>query len=343
MKLFDEYFIQMMEQNHLKDVVIIGHIHPDGDCTGSVLGLAHYIKTSFSNYEVYPYLEYEDMDPQLKKFVLKDAFFKNLGQKPNLEHYAIIVCDTAVIEKVAGRDLLKNACVSLAIDHHLCHPSSYTDYDYVQIEESCSELIGNLLSTKLLQENLNLERAQESLSPCAADYLYMGILHDTSRFTRASQLTLSVASQLVNMGVNHKYIVNETMQTQSLQDIIHQTNLLSQVERRCNGKIAYLCIDQNRISYEHISYAEIHPLSNILRDCADISVAFTMYEMYPGYWKFSFRSKDPIDVNQLVLPYGGGGHRNASSLMFQTAKPSELIEELIENLIAQNTNLLGNE
>jgi phosphoesterase RecJ-like protein len=336
MKSFDDYFIPMMEQDHLKDVVIIGHTNPDGDCAGSVMGLSHYIKTSFPNYQVYPYLDYNKMDPLLKKFISTDSVFKTFYQKPNLERYAIIVCDTGIIEKVEGRDLLERSCTSLTIDHHLCHPFSYTKVNYVREEESCCELICSLLSEELLKKNVEIERAIENNSPCAADYLYMGILHDTSRFTRASKLTLHTANQLVNMGVNHKHIVKESMKTLSLQSLIDQAKLLERVERRCNGKIAYLYINQKMINEENISYEEIHPLSNILRDCADIDIAFTMYEMTPNHWKFSFRSDESIDVNEFLADYGGGGHRNASSLIYETTEPELLREQLIHTLIVQN-------
>ena len=39
---FDEKFMQLMEEKNLDTVVLMGHINPDGDAVGSVMGLAHY-------------------------------------------------------------------------------------------------------------------------------------------------------------------------------------------------------------------------------------------------------------------------------------------------------------
>ena len=53
---FDKEFENMMTSNKLDTVVLLGHINPDGDAAGSVMGLAHYIKVNYPQYEVLPYL-----------------------------------------------------------------------------------------------------------------------------------------------------------------------------------------------------------------------------------------------------------------------------------------------
>ena len=53
---FEEKFMQLMEEKNLDTVVLMGHINPDGDAVGSVMGLAHYIKVNYPQYKVFPYL-----------------------------------------------------------------------------------------------------------------------------------------------------------------------------------------------------------------------------------------------------------------------------------------------
>ena len=38
-------------------IVLLGHIHPDGDCIGSCLGLYNYLKENYEGLEVSVYLE----------------------------------------------------------------------------------------------------------------------------------------------------------------------------------------------------------------------------------------------------------------------------------------------
>jgi phosphoesterase RecJ-like protein len=281
------------------------------------------------------------MDPQLQKYVMEDSVFKEFYKKPNLNRYALIVCDTAITDRLEGHDLLAGAEVSFAIDHHASHEKPYTGIAFVQTEESCSELIYSIISKEKLRENYAKEKAifcgSETNSgygsPCAADYFYLGILHDTSRFSRATKLTLEAASYLISMGVDHKKIVNETMHTQTFAQHFRETDLLKKAERRYNGQIAYVYADQETIARENLTYDDIHPLSNILRDFSDITVAFTMYEESPGFWRCSFRSDGNIDVNTLLIPYGGGGHTGASSLMQNLEEPEKTREELIDKII----------
>ena len=49
---FDKVFCQMMEKCQLDTVILLGHINPDGDASGSVMGTAHYI------HAVYPPVSY---------------------------------------------------------------------------------------------------------------------------------------------------------------------------------------------------------------------------------------------------------------------------------------------
>ena len=44
---FDKEFHFIMQKHDLNTVIILGHLNPDGDAAGSVMGLAHYIKVSF--------------------------------------------------------------------------------------------------------------------------------------------------------------------------------------------------------------------------------------------------------------------------------------------------------
>ena len=53
---FKNEFESMMKSNELDTVVVLGHINPDGDAAGSVMGIAHYIGVNYPEYQVFPYL-----------------------------------------------------------------------------------------------------------------------------------------------------------------------------------------------------------------------------------------------------------------------------------------------
>ena len=43
---FDKEFHSIMQKHDLNTVIILGHLNPDGDAAGSVMGLAHYIRST---------------------------------------------------------------------------------------------------------------------------------------------------------------------------------------------------------------------------------------------------------------------------------------------------------
>ena len=114
---FDREFQSMMQEHNLYLVILLGHLNPDGDATGSVMGLAHYIKVNYPQYKVMPYLA-DTLDKGPKKQEKQDKVF-NPFEKPDIkEKYAVIVCDTAVLARMIGREYYEGATASMVIDYH---------------------------------------------------------------------------------------------------------------------------------------------------------------------------------------------------------------------------------
>ena len=64
-----------------------------------------------------PYLA-DTLDKGPKKQVKQDKVFDPF-EKPDIkEKYAVIVCDTAVLARMIGREYYEGAAASMVIDHH---------------------------------------------------------------------------------------------------------------------------------------------------------------------------------------------------------------------------------
>ncbi|MCI6004334.1 MAG: DHH family phosphoesterase [Blautia sp.] len=329
---FNTHFEQMMEKNHLQSVVILGHMNPDGDAAGSVMGLAHYIHAVYPQYRVFPYLA-ETLDKGPKKLVVKDQVFcpfeKPDNDKMGTEEYGVIVCDTATRARIIGYDLYEKAAATLVIDHH-ASDEGYGDVNYTKISEACAENIYGMLDWEKWKKSE--EAVKKSCSPNAADYVYLGIVHDTACFERAKETTFQAVLGLLGMGVNHRAIVR-TMHAQTLDDLEKQAMLLHMSKRAVDGKVVYVCVNQEEIRKYGIGYEDIHPIGGILRNCDDIEMGFTMYEEEPDVWRCSFRSDGKwIDVNQLLLPFGGGGHAGASGLRKKIDDSEKLRNEILQKI-----------
>lgn len=323
---FDNEFLTMMQTHQLNTVFVLGHMNPDGDCCGSVLGLAHYIHNTWPEIQVLPHVA-SNMDKGPKAYALQDQVFDPFTDPvlPADARYAVISCDTATLKRLIGFSWYEKAVVTMAIDHHASN-EGYGTINTVKISEACAENIYHMLDKE------NLEKSAKQPHPNVADYLYLGIVHDTGCFDRANAELFQAASHLLALGADHKTILN-TRKTRTLADKKKEGWLLEHSHRFHGGQVAYVLIDQATAKANQIVYEDIHPISEILRDCADIQMAFSMYEEEPGMWRCSFRSDGVwLNVNELLRPFGGGGHAGAAGLRLPTDDPEGLLKKICDHI-----------
>ena len=324
---FDKQLEKMMREHELQTIVVLGHINPDGDASGSVMAVAHYIHAVHPEYKVFPYLA-DTLDKGPKSLVVKDKIFHPFDLPEIKEAYAVIQCDTAAMSRIAGKELYDGAAVSMVIDHHASNPK-YGDINYVKISEACAENVFYILDWYKWKEAVRRSEDVEKMHPCAADYVYLGIVHDTSAFSRADYSTFKAAEELLRMGVDHRKIMR-TMNAATFEDERRRASLYNMVQRVWDGKVAYVMVGRKEIETLGITYEDIHPFSGILRDCEDIEMAFTMYEEELGCWRCSFRSDGKwINVNELLQHFKGGGHAGAAGVRKHTDDPCGLIDQIL--------------
>ena len=322
---FDKEFHFIMQKHDLNTVIILGHLNPDGDAAGSVMGLAHYIKVNYPQYRVLPYLS-DTLDKGPKKQVITDMVFYPFEKPDVKENYAVIVCDTAVLLRMIGREYYEGAEASIVIDHHASN-EGYGTVNYTKISEACAENIYYILDREKLKRTVVAEP-----SPNAADYIYLGIIHDTGCFTRAKMSTMQAATELLDMGVDHCYVM-QTMHNDTLKSLQKRAKLLERAKRLLDGKVAYVCISRAESEAEAISYEDIHPISGFLRDCEDVELGFTMYEEEENRWRCSFRSDGKwINVNKFLQEFGGGGHAAAAGVRKRTDNVEKFRQEILERI-----------
>ena len=325
----NEAFENMMQSHDLNTVVLLAHMNPDGDAAGSVLGLAHYIHDVYPQYTVLPYLA-STLDTGPKKLVADDTLFDPYVL-PEAERYGVIVCDTATKKRMIGLEIYDKAVSSIVINHHAAN-EGYGDVNCTLVSEACSENVFFFLDWKRWTNLDNAECATKNIHPNAADYLYLGILHDTGGFVRAQISTMDAAHKLLQLGVVHKYIM-KTMQNTTLDVLQKRSTLLSLAKRAIDGKVSYLFVDRQQAEELGIEYEDIHPISGFLRDCEDMELGFTMYEEISGTWRCSFRSDGMwVNVNELLQPFGGGGHAAAAGLRKPTDDPQKLLADILQRI-----------
>ena len=208
----------IIKEHNVKSVGITGHINPDGDCIGSVLGLYNYITYNYPEIKVVPYLtgkpdEYSYLNGFDKIMTEDDGFVPDM--------FAVLDCSAKERIKPFAR-IFDSAGVTVNVDHHVSTGKKMADYTYIDdtAPAVCEVLYTTLDNTKF---NKNI-----------AECIYTGIVTDSGVFKYAAtrQKTMEIAGELITYGFDFSDIIDGVFyertftQTKALAKAIDNAELL---------------------------------------------------------------------------------------------------------------------
>lgn len=279
-------------------VCITGHIRPDGDCVGSVLGLYNYIKKNAPQIRADVYLE----EPT-ERLSFIPGFSAICSAYPEHEPYDLMFClDSGSLDRIGkAQKYFKTAKHTVNVDHHISN-TAYADENYVNgSSSSACEEIYKLMDPGSVDRN------------CAIA-LYTGIVYDTGvfKYRSTSPETMRIAAALMEHDLPTDEIIDKSFYAKSFEEnrIFGYAVLNSRLA--LGGKAIYSAISRKEMEEFGVSSKELEGIVAQLRLTKDVLVAAFLYETPVGDIKLSLRSNDPFDVNEIAVGFGGGGHIRAS-------------------------------
>ena len=284
-----------------KKIALGGHVRPDGDCIGSVMGLYLYLKQEYPHIQTDVYLEKIPETFRLIKGTDEVRSEVNNNETP----YDLFIClDCADPMRLGfSSSIFENAKETVCIDHHISN-ESFADLNYIVPDaSSTSELVVTLLD-------------EEKISKESAEALYMGIAHDTGvfRYSCTSPETMENAAKLMRKGINGNAIIEQTfyektyVQNQILGRALLESMLI--MDRQCVVSV----IRKSSMEFFHAEPSDLEGVVSILRQTKGVEVAIFLHELEPQKYKVSLRSKQYIDVSVIAKHFGGGGHIRAAGV-----------------------------
>lgn len=281
-------------------ICILGHISPDGDCIGSVLGTYNYIKNMYPGNEkkVQPYLEEIN-----KKFFFLNGADKICPDKDGEVYDLAIVLDCADAGRL-GRfgSYLEEAGHSVLIDHHITN-EGFCDMALVRPEaSSASEVVYTLMEEEHIDKN-------------TAACIYTGIVHDTGVFKYSSthRSTMEIAGRCIDYGIDFGSIIEDSFYSMTFDQKHMLGYILCSMKSRFDGKLVYGWVDMEKRRELGAEKMDMDGMIDNMRSTSGALAAVYMYETSDGRIKASLRSNsDIIDVSVIAKNYGGGGHKRAA-------------------------------
>jgi phosphoesterase RecJ-like protein len=275
---------------------IATHLSPDGDAIGSTLGL-YWALTSTAKQCT---LACNDAVPSSLRFIPGAAKFV---VEPPAGQDVIVVLDTGDVSRLGTiyrRGAFDGRTV-INIDHHL----SNTRFGTINWVDPQASSVGEMVFGLVRLLGVAPDRA-------IATSLLTALVTDTMGFRTASTsaATLRVAAELVEAGAPLAEIVQQAFESRPL-PVLRVWGWVLDRFTIADG-VAWAAIPASVMSAHGVSEDDTRGLVNILRGARGVSVAALLMESGDGRVKTEFRSNGTVNVAEIAMSLGGGGHRAAS-------------------------------
>ena len=288
------------EVRNAGSIAVSGHIRPDGDCVGSVMGLYLYLKKELPEAEVDVYLEKPaEIFDCISHIEDIKSEFNNVDTGKIYDVFIVLDCADDRLGEV--RVLYEKARKKINIDHHISNPGC-GDVRIVEPERSSTaELLYDLMDPAALDEEI-------------ARALYIGIIHDTGvlRYSNTATHTLQVVSELIKFGFDFSKIIDDTFYEKTyVQTQIMGRAILESV-RFMHDKCIVSMVSRRMMDFYQVTPQDLDGIVNQLLAVKGVECAIFMYEIRTLEYKISMRSKGRVDVAGVAMRFGGGGHVRAA-------------------------------
>lgn len=276
-----------------REVDLLVHEKPDGDCLGSALAMALCLKElKFS-----PRLLLPEKLPGIYEFLPGREFVEITTETVLKPQSLVIAIDCADVSRL-GYTLPEQGCI-LNIDHHV----SNERYGSLNIVDTTAGAAGEIIY-RLLRES------QTPVTPDIATCLYVALATDTGTFsyTNTTLETFRIAGELVSSGADMAAIRFNLYEQRPLTELLMVKEALVSLLLSSDGQVISCVLPYENMKDKNLLNVEADGLLNLMRSTKGVELALLFKEIEPGIIKVSLRSKSFFDVNSLAREYSGGGH-----------------------------------
>lgn len=297
----------------VQTVAIAGHVRPDGDCVGSCLATYNYIKDNYPKIEVALYLQ---PIPNIFKFLSRaDEIMHSCEEDKTYDLF--IAQDCGDLKRLGdAAKYFETAKKTICVDHHVSN-DNFADENYIfPYASSTSELVFGLIGEKSITKKI-------------AECIYVGMVHDTGvfQYSCTSAKTMEIAGKLMEMGIDFSKIVDETFYTKTFEQNQILGKALLNSRLLLDGKMIASVITMEEMRQYHVLPKHLDGIVNQLRVTKGVEAAVFLYENEDGSYKVSTRSNGLVNVAELAVKFGGGGHERAAGFSME-GTPEDLINKV---------------
>jgi len=275
-------------------LLLITHVAPDGDAIGSLLGLGLALRAAGKE------AVFACADPLPDVFRFLPAS-NEITATPTGQFDCVVVLDVSDPARMGAVGAKLERAPDILFDHHVTN-LGFAALNFIDPQAaSTAELVTELLPVLGLPLTTN-----------AAQCLLTGLVNDTLGFrtSNTTPKTLSLAQTLMQAGANLQQVYELSMFKRSYTAVRLWAEGLARMQFKHRIVWARLPLEARQAAnFQGTGDAD---LINVLTSVRDADIAVIFVERPDGKVKVSWRSAPGVNVANVALEFGGGGHAQAA-------------------------------
>lgn len=299
-----------------QSVLVIGHSSPDGDAIGSVAGLVLILR----KWGKQAIGCIADGVPWFYRSLIGADLIRTPEDLQALQFDTVVAVDSSDLARLGdAQTLLGEDPPDIVLDHHQTN-QGFGRLNHCDPESPATALIVYEIARTLAPVDAEL-----------AQILLLGIATDTGffKYGNTDHRVLEVASELVKRGANLQRIASAALENKTLNGLKLLARMLDTVTVAADGKLAYGWVSAAMLAETGCSEQEAEGFVGEVRALHEVEVALLFVESPPGEVHVSFRSKSYVEVSEIALALGGGGHPRAAGCLLKVPGIREAIDTVV--------------
>ena len=301
-----------------KNIVIVTHENPDGDAVGSSLAMYHALKGLKKNVDI-----------------IIPEYAKCFNELPGIDEVikeSDKVYDLAISLDAATDKLLnvwvkyfREADQRIVIDHHSTN-TMFGDINYVDLSApACAQVVYMLI-----------KHYRWKITPEIGTCIMAGIITDTGGFqySGVSRDTFNIAAELLDAGVNISKVYKKVFDTKTKSSFELRRIALDRMEFLEDDKIVFTYITNEDERKVNAGVGDYEGIVSEGRSIEGVEVSIFLHELKDGEFKISLRSNSYVNVSDVCIMFGGGGHIRAAGAKM-TADPLVIRDKVVNEVKRQ--------
>ncbi len=294
----------LKEIKNAESIVILTHESPDGDAVGSALAVKLMIEKLGKVADV--------IIPEYSRMYNFLPGVEDIKKDSNIKNYDLAISvDCATLKRIAKKEYFENAKKTIVIDHHGSN-NMYGDLNYVNpVSPACCEILAGIL-----------EYFEMDISKDIGTCIMTGIITDTGGFRHIgiNPETFEFTANLMRKGVNIPEIYKRTLNTKTKANFELTKRVISRMELLENGRVTFTYITNKDELEVNAETGDHEGLVEIGRDIEGVEVSIFIRQKEDDEtgneaYKASLRSSNNINVSDICMMFGGGGHPRAAGAL----------------------------